>query len=724
MHDTTRSADALYECLSMGWALVPVHDVSRGTCSCELGPACRSAGKHPRYKRWHDESQLIRSAETVRAVVAAHPEWNWGAATGAPSSMWVLDHDPKNAGVEATALLGRLLGETSTRRHVTGSQGSHVIFSFEGVDWPIGNGRGRLPTGLDVRGTGGQIVLPGSVSDRGAYAVATGGRPKPAPAWLLDMIRPSSAQGTHGGVSPSPTGAMIAGSDVAEDGRRTSSYAAVAGAAILDELRGAPVGTRNDTAYRVACRMIEFVNAGWIPSEWAHDAWWAAASAHPDGVHVPPSELAPMWLRALRAVGDKAAVLPAEWGGELIPFSTAGPTAPLSERGGQQPPDDPFEAAVHAEMARMQIRAEARRRADALAFDRAAARAALLAATVDSAGLDDISELVPLVDGVLDQNTVARVYGESGAGKSFVMLDIAGCVGTGLPWAGRTVTQGDVEYLIAEGQAGLRKRVRAWERQHDRKMTGVQFTLVPVQTAALEWDVFVELCVERAPRLIVIDTQARVTLGMEENSAAEMGTFIAAVDRLRAATGACVVLVHHKGVAGGDRARGSSAIKGAMDTELSVSKSSDIVTVTNAKQKNDIESDDIAFKLVSVELDGERRPGASLVWQPAELRVLQHFVSDEELTGLVGRVALVAAEVFAGGIGGTKAEYMAVVMGERKITKSKATFYRVWSDLMKRRIIGKIHGTQSWRYIPMEDRGSLIEPIQGVRGEEGGFYAP
>ena len=83
--------------------------------------------------------------------------------------------------------------------------------------------------------------------------------------------------------------------------------------------------------------------------------------------------------------------------------------------------------------------------------------------------------------------------------------------------------------------------------------------------------VLTELCRQIQPVFIVLDTQARVTVGMEENSAKDMGVYVERVRQLREATSACVTSVRHIG-RNGSHARGSSALDGAQGTELSVKR--------------------------------------------------------------------------------------------------------------------------------------------------------
>jgi hypothetical protein len=61
---------------------------------------------------------------------------------------------------------------------------------------------------------------------------------------------------------------------------------------------------------------------------------------------------------------------------------------------------------------------------------------------------------------------LAMVYGESGAGKTFITLDMACCIATGKPWQGNKVKQGGVVYLCGEGNYGIKKRIAAWAKHH------------------------------------------------------------------------------------------------------------------------------------------------------------------------------------------------------------------------------------------------------------------
>lgn len=223
---------------------------------------------------------------------------------------------------------------------------------------------------------------------------------------------------------------------------------------------------------------------------------------------------------------------------------------------------------------------------------------AFAAELFDTDRLDEIPEPEPLIDGFLYKAKFARIFGPPKSLKSFVALDMAGCVGTGLPWFGRRVTRASALYVVAEGVSGIPKRVRAWEAAHETRMTGVRWYPRAVQIGDPD-DMRRLLAYVKRYRieLVIFDTQARCTTGKEENSTKEMGGIIQALDVLIAESGACTLLVHHSGVLGG-RGRGSTAFDGAVDTELELRRDKDRtqVTVVSRFQKDVPEAPDLELQ--------------------------------------------------------------------------------------------------------------------------------
>jgi len=254
---------------------------------------------------------------------------------------------------------------------------------------------------------------------------------------------------------------------------------------------------------------------------------------------------------------------------------------------------------------------------------------------LDTEGLDTITEPAPLIEGLLYMNSLTWLQGKPGHAKSFLVLDWAGCIGTGQSWQGYRVRRGVVLYLIAEGVTGVKQRVRAWEASCGRPMSGVYFLPVAVQAGDEQrWAALCDLTAELQPGLVVLDTQARITVGMEENSSQDMGVFVDRIEQLRQASGGpSVVVVHHQG-RDGEHLRGSSALDGAAETVVRVKKEDERVTVECVKQKNAEDFDAINLRLIPYEMSailGLIEPGATVhIGTPAVRKMVSTWWSADE----------------------------------------------------------------------------------------------
>jgi hypothetical protein len=221
--------------------------------------------------------------------------------------------------------------------------------------------------------------------------------------------------------------------------------------------------------------------------------------------------------------------------------------------------------------------------------------------------LDDLENLAPpsfLIDDVLTEGGLSVLWGRSGGMKSFVALDMAMCIAAGIPWHGRPVRQGLVVYLAAEGSHGLGRRAIGWRRTRGRDLPKPAFKLIPHSVALTSDDldamVAAILALGVMPVLIIIDTLARTFGAGDENKQADMNAYVSAADRLREATGANVLIVHHSGVHEDKRERGSNVLRGAADTVIKVSRKDDKLDIINhgpeGKQKDAEE-----FKTIKLE---------------------------------------------------------------------------------------------------------------------------
>lgn len=228
--------------------------------------------------------------------------------------------------------------------------------------------------------------------------------------------------------------------------------------------------------------------------------------------------------------------------------------------------------------------------------------------------IDQMFEAKPprwLIKGILPEASFAGIIGPPASLKSFLALDFGLSIAHGRPWQGRAVHQGPVVYVAGEGQAGVAPRLRGWLQAKDGQRAA-PFVTVP-QSVAMPTGDLDELLTGIAampapPVLIILDTLARNFGTGDENSSTDMGAFVTACDRLREATGACVLVVHHTGKDVAKGARGSSALTGAVDCLIAVERTPDQVTVMNkppyGKQKDAAEFDDIVLSKAEIVLDG------------------------------------------------------------------------------------------------------------------------
>ncbi|MGR5195795.1 helicase RepA family protein, partial [Vibrio rotiferianus] len=209
-------------------------------------------------------------------------------------------------------------------------------------------------------------------------------------------------------------------------------------------------------------------------------------------------------------------------------------------------------------------------------------------------------------------------YGQSGARKSFIAIDISCAIATGSVWHNQKTRKGAVVYVAAEGQMGISKRVKAWEIKTGQQVTQLyilgQAVVMSEATARnnlIQAIQEIEKHNEIKVELIVLDTLARNFSG-DENSPDAMGKFVRGCDFVKTSTGASVLAIHHSGKDKSRGGRGHSSLHGAVDCEFQVSHDSKtgLTTLTNTKMKDAEEADDVIFDFQTVKLgitseDGE-----------------------------------------------------------------------------------------------------------------------
>lgn len=227
---------------------------------------------------------------------------------------------------------------------------------------------------------------------------------------------------------------------------------------------------------------------------------------------------------------------------------------------------------------------------------------------LSSARLFDLPSPIPLIDGLFDLESMVFLYGEPKSYKSFVALDWGLSIAAGLPWEGHPVERGTVLYVAAEGSSGIPDRIRAWVKHRTPMETlppkDFYLLKVPVPMGSpVDALAITELALELGAKLVVLDTLARCSAGLDENSSKDMGILVHHADHLKEVSGATVLFVHHSLKSNKSDLRGSSALKGAADSVFSCKRAGDgQIKLTNTDQKNHAETPEIVLLVNTIEL--------------------------------------------------------------------------------------------------------------------------
>ena len=202
-------ASALWYAEHLGWRLIPI----------------KPRGKSPLVDDWPNVASSDPSV--LAGWWKRWPSAGIGLACGEGSGVWVLDIDSgagKDGGETLDALVAANGELPDTLESLTGGGGRHLFFT--GPPWPPNSASLKLGIGLDVRGCGGQVVLPPSVHSSGQrYEWEVLHRPESVkvaapPAWLL-----AKAMGGTNGSKPQAAPVL----SLLPKGARNAGLASLAG---------------------------------------------------------------------------------------------------------------------------------------------------------------------------------------------------------------------------------------------------------------------------------------------------------------------------------------------------------------------------------------------------------------------------------------------------------------------------------------------------------------
>ncbi len=227
-----------------------------------------------------------------------------------------------------------------------------------------------------------------------------------------------------------------------------------------------------------------------------------------------------------------------------------------------------------------------------------------------------------LVRGWIGSGGLSVLYGPSNCGKTFIASDLAAHVASGVQWRGNKVRSGPVVYIAGEGGGGIHNRLAAIRQARPMLRADAGLYLLPTHLDLFAPDDAMAFCSSMPvteAALVVIDTMARSMGTGDENSARDVTQFVRNCDLIRERTGAHVLIVHHSGKNTEAGARGSSALRAAVDTEIAISDRQ----IACAKQRDMEIPSRLFFDLETVELgaDQDGDPVTSAVVIPADAPV-------------------------------------------------------------------------------------------------------
>jgi AAA domain len=189
-----------------------------------------------------------------------------------------------------------------------------------------------------------------------------------------------------------------------------------------------------------------------------------------------------------------------------------------------------------------------------------------------------------LIRGLLPYKGIAFVGGQSGAGKTFVSVDLAVSLSTKAPFFSREVRERvGVAYLAAEGSEQLGNRLFAAARARGVELSNIPIAWrgdAPIIANAADVDAIADELVDLG-RFIrsrygvrlgatILDTVAATFALEDEDDNAEIAKAIRNMRWLGNKTGSLIVPVHHYGKTATTGLRGGSAWRAGADVVLSV----------------------------------------------------------------------------------------------------------------------------------------------------------
>ncbi len=222
-------------------------------------------------------------------------------------------------------------------------------------------------------------------------------------------------------------------------------------------------------------------------------------------------------------------------------------------------------------------------------------------------GLANLPKPEWLLYDVLPNKGINFLYGKEGCGKTYVATGIAVAVASRLAWLGRATKHGSVLIVAAEDIDEVAQRfIGAAHYYALDDIPNLHIYPAPLSLATDAEKLIESLDFhypDAQPLLIIVDTLAMCSIGIEENSAKEFGMVIGALEKLWRRYNCCIIAVHHSGKNG--EMRGTSAMDGVAYSKILVEEVDENIRLHSVKKRRGKPFDDIYLDRKIVEIPGQ-----------------------------------------------------------------------------------------------------------------------
>jgi hypothetical protein len=492
---------------------------------------------------------------------------------------------------------------------------------------------------IDTRGIGSYVLAPPSVVNGQPYKVINDIEPAPVPAWMVERLRRRDvARATSDATLDDPGNILRARAYL--DGVVAGTGGAVAG-------RGG-----NNTTYRVACEVFNLGVSTDVCRELLTEIYNPAC--------VPPwsaDELGAIIANAATYAQNEAGAWAAAPATEV--FAGFALDKLLAESASEPAPRSRF----HFE---------------------------------DVFEQDDGRDVPFLVPGLIPDMATVLIVGAKGTFKSFIAQHLLMSLAARVPMFQEPSRYGATFFGAHEGRSDMRRRRRhAWETLHSRRGERYPYfiapaprVIVPGECEEFREQIRVQLR-KGSTRIVAIalDTVAKCLAGLDENSAQDMGVFVAFCDSLVEEFQCPVIALHHTGKAGSG-SRGSNSLEAGFGTVIDASRSGKKLVSLSVRYHKDAEEPDQPFHLEAQLVAG------SLVFTPVSVAEFKAQTLEDDpfarpkigavlrKLGAVGYENRIAMQVLASEIT-PKVENETIEARDRSVAKSKGILGKLAAGSLK-----------------------------------------